>query len=76
MNKKEISKLEKTCWEGIYSIEDSIKLERKYNETKQESDLLASIAKFNYAEGINQVLVSINYKSDSMKKLNELIGRC
>lgn len=78
MAKIEINKCEKLCLEAIGSIEEANELYRKARKIDKEFHqatvkLRSADNKRGYAEGINQVLAIIGYKSESMKQLSKLL---
>lgn len=78
MTKVELDKCEKLCLKALRDIKES---EELYKEAEViDKDLnISSVQlrradnKRGYAEGINQVLATIGYKSENMTKLSKLI---
>ncbi|WP_234121191.1 hypothetical protein [Clostridium hydrogenum] len=78
MTNLEKSKCEKLCKEAINSIEEANELYKKAEKVDKElheatMKLRRADQKQGYAEGINQVLAIIGYKSESMKQLSKLL---
>lgn len=80
MTKLEYEKCKKLMYEAIsnarQSQEDyaeSEKYKKNENNIKCEIKQRQGDQHFGYARGINQVLVTIGFKHDDMKKLSELI---
>ena len=78
MTKIEKNKCEKLCLEAISEMQESNELyDKDFKENRDAHfatvELRRADNKRGFAEGMYQVLVSIGYKSDSMKKLYELI---
>lgn len=76
MTKSEKEKCEKLCLEAIRNIERAsllYKEVRKIGIDKVSVELREADQKQGYAEGINQVLATLGYKSNSTKKLSKLL---
>lgn len=80
MNKTEYQKCEKLMYEAIRNVKqsqedyaESEKYEKNENNIKWEIKQRQGDQHFGYARGINQVLVTIGFKHDDMKKLSELL---
>jgi hypothetical protein len=78
MTNLEKSKCEKLCKEAISSIEEANELYGKARKIDKEFhqatvELRRADNERGYAEGINCVLASIGYKSESMKQLSKLV---
>lgn len=80
MTKQENKKCENLMYDAIrkatYAKEDYKAYERLLKEGKQidaECKLRLADQESGYAEGINQILVSLGFKHNSMKELSELL---
>ncbi len=80
MNKTEYQKCEKLMYEAIRNAKqsqedyaESEKYKKNENNIEWEIKQRQGDQHFGYAQGINQVLVTIGFKHDDMKKLSELI---
>ncbi len=80
MTKQENKKCEKLLYDAIWkataSKEDYATYERLLKEGKQvdaECKLRLADQEIGYAEGINQVLVTLGFKHNDMEKLSELL---
>lgn len=82
MTKIEYGKCEKLMEEAIrnakqadeeYKIAKKYTLLTNYNETEHEIEQRKADQHYGYAEGINQVLVTLGFKHDRMRELSELL---
>lgn len=79
MTKKELNKCEDLCLEAIRNLEESDEKFQEHEKIAKGDYKLSTVEqrladnKRGYAEGINQVLAILNYKSENMTKLNKLI---
>lgn len=78
MTKQENLKCEKLCLEAIKSAKEANDLFEENDKTNHDcsiatNQLRLADSKLGYAQGINQVLANLGYKSIKMKELSELI---
>lgn len=78
MTNLEKDKCEKLCKEAIKEIQNANEYFKKNDKVNHDcslatADLRWGDRKTGYAEGINQVLVSLGYKSESMEQLSKLL---
>lgn len=79
MTKKELDKCENLCLDAIYHIEESNKLYKEHDAKTNDNYAVATVElrkadnKRGYAEGINQVLAILGYRSENMTKLTKIL---
>ena len=71
MTQIENEKCERLCVDAILNIKQANKVYNSSYHTKTE--LKKADSWYNYAIGINQVLATLGYKSDSMIELTKLL---
>lgn len=80
MTKLEYEKCEKLMQEAIQNAKQSKKEYEEFNQYSKKNDTIkAEIEQrkadqhYGYAEGINQVLATLDFRHDRMKELSELL---
>ncbi|MDE6053399.1 MAG: hypothetical protein K2G55_06510 [Lachnospiraceae bacterium] len=79
MTKAEYVKCEKLMYDAIKKAKQSNKEYETYNQlvnedtVKGNTELRKADQHFGYAEGINQVLVTLGFSHDKMKELSDLL---
>ena len=79
MTKVEYGKCVKLMEEAIRKAKQSDEEYKAYNQLLNEDAINAEVEQkkadqnYGYAEGINQVLVTLGFKHDRMKELSELL---
>lgn len=78
MTKYEIERCEKLCLEAITSAKEATDLFNENDKINHDCSIATHLlrladSKLGYAQGINQVLANLGYKSSKMKELSKLI---